>query len=479
MLTSVLPVAERLGSSMWSYVKRIVRARVSGSFGNRTQPHQPPPEHESGFLSETANVDSLGPSYEGGVCFRPFPEPASICPIKEANIAPQPQPASADPVHVDSKHYCVESENDHVRVLRARYGPHEKSVMHEQPALGAASLRARMPILLGFIVLFGFVRAIAAASETKLNVTLPLNWENSIPAKNSLQGQVFRYKGQPQFEVSLKENTSNPGIESLGLPFECDFLFGALQAMNTGKTAISQSRPAYFPDEFYSRVLLPRGQTGTELFACLYLGASNLMVEIRPTPTPQQGETIAPLLQAILDAAKHHSSLVYAPGRLQLALLKVGVPVLHGSWTSGRITVPNTGETDVLVRTGGLAEMKIMPTVKRGDCSLAMAPVSLGQIGGKLRTSPPYLSPKWNPATFEYRNTHLDDPTNRILIIACRQLTREKILLATIAYGSDDIPRGDEALIATVLDSVADSVLNGPKLDAALPTTGPRIGHST
>ena len=31
-----------------------------------------------------------------------------------------------DPVHVDLRHYTVEFENDQVRVLRIRYGPHEK-----------------------------------------------------------------------------------------------------------------------------------------------------------------------------------------------------------------------------------------------------------------------------------------------------------------------------------------------------------------
>ncbi len=41
--------------------------------------------------------------------------------------------AAQDPVTVDSKHYKVEFENEHVRVLRITYGPHEKSVMHEHP----------------------------------------------------------------------------------------------------------------------------------------------------------------------------------------------------------------------------------------------------------------------------------------------------------------------------------------------------------
>lgn len=40
---------------------------------------------------------------------------------------------SPDPVTVDREHYTVEFENDRVRVLRIRYGPNEKSVMHYHP----------------------------------------------------------------------------------------------------------------------------------------------------------------------------------------------------------------------------------------------------------------------------------------------------------------------------------------------------------
>ncbi len=39
-----------------------------------------------------------------------------------------------DPVKVDPKHYTVEFENAQVRVLRIKYGPQEKSVMHWHPA---------------------------------------------------------------------------------------------------------------------------------------------------------------------------------------------------------------------------------------------------------------------------------------------------------------------------------------------------------
>ena len=38
-----------------------------------------------------------------------------------------------DPVKVDAKHYTVAFENDQVRVLKAHYGPGEKSEMHSHP----------------------------------------------------------------------------------------------------------------------------------------------------------------------------------------------------------------------------------------------------------------------------------------------------------------------------------------------------------
>jgi len=38
-----------------------------------------------------------------------------------------------DAVKVDPKHYKIELENDRVRVVRIRYGPGEKSVMHQHP----------------------------------------------------------------------------------------------------------------------------------------------------------------------------------------------------------------------------------------------------------------------------------------------------------------------------------------------------------
>jgi mannose-6-phosphate isomerase-like protein (cupin superfamily) len=55
---------------------------------------------------------------------------------------PQAQPQrDKDSVRVDPKHYSVEAENDRVRILRARYGAHEKSAMHTHPATVAVFLK--------------------------------------------------------------------------------------------------------------------------------------------------------------------------------------------------------------------------------------------------------------------------------------------------------------------------------------------------
>jgi len=48
--------------------------------------------------------------------------------------------SAQDAAKVDPKHYTVVSENDQVRILKVRYGPHEKSVMHSHPASVAVFL---------------------------------------------------------------------------------------------------------------------------------------------------------------------------------------------------------------------------------------------------------------------------------------------------------------------------------------------------
>jgi quercetin dioxygenase-like cupin family protein len=51
----------------------------------------------------------------------------------------QPQ-GERDAVAADPQHYTVEVDNEQVRVLRIRYGPREKSVMHAHPAVVAIFL---------------------------------------------------------------------------------------------------------------------------------------------------------------------------------------------------------------------------------------------------------------------------------------------------------------------------------------------------
>jgi uncharacterized RmlC-like cupin family protein len=46
-----------------------------------------------------------------------------------------PQPLQNDPTQVDSQHYQIEHETEKIRVLRAKYGPREKSEMHAHPDL--------------------------------------------------------------------------------------------------------------------------------------------------------------------------------------------------------------------------------------------------------------------------------------------------------------------------------------------------------
>lgn len=45
-----------------------------------------------------------------------------------------PSVLAQDATKVDANHYKVEFENSRVRVLRVKYGPNEKSVMHSHPA---------------------------------------------------------------------------------------------------------------------------------------------------------------------------------------------------------------------------------------------------------------------------------------------------------------------------------------------------------
>jgi quercetin dioxygenase-like cupin family protein len=88
-----------------------------------------------------------------------------------------------DPVKVDPKHYKVEFENDQVRVLRVKYGPGEKSVMHSHPdGVGVA------------------------VTDHHVKFTYP---DGKSEERNAKAGQAFWAKGGPH----LPENTSDRPLE--------------------------------------------------------------------------------------------------------------------------------------------------------------------------------------------------------------------------------------------------------------------------
>jgi len=56
---------------------------------------------------------------------------------------PESKPPADDLVQLDPKHFTVEFENDRVRVLRAKFGPKEKSPMARIPDMLSISLTDR------------------------------------------------------------------------------------------------------------------------------------------------------------------------------------------------------------------------------------------------------------------------------------------------------------------------------------------------
>jgi TonB family protein len=86
--------------------------------------------------------------------------------------------------------------------------------------------------------------------------------------------------------------------------------------------------------------------------------------------------------------------------------------------------------------------------------------------GAKSIHTPSYLSANWNPSALE--KVRADDPLNRLVISACRQLTSTDILLVTLGYGSEQISEGDALLVARSLDEVAEAALRGPKGDGRI-----------
>jgi len=85
--------------------------------------------------------------------------------LKSAPAGPLP-PTDMDPVKVDPQHYRVEFENDQVRVLRVRYGPHEKGALHEHKLNRVVCYITDHPGLKA-----GSVRVAGAATHTEENAS--------------------------------------------------------------------------------------------------------------------------------------------------------------------------------------------------------------------------------------------------------------------------------------------------------------------
>lgn len=308
---------------------------------------------------------------------------------------------------------------------------------------------------------------------TSLRVSLPIGWGTGHGKTGSLDvGEVLKYKGEPAFQISVKQSSKWPfNIHPItSLPLECDFMFDALgrQKNPDGRSlAALGPRPPYIPQDFYSRVLTVQSDKnkGSALAACLYLGSSSVTVMLQPLPGPQDESKITKMLQAIVIAGRDQSTLVYAPGKLRLPIMLVTASLDTGIWDAGKVS-NGSGEIDLLVRTGGIAEAKITPMLHVGSCSTEMAQlirqrkplVASGTF--RVRSRPPYVSSRWESTAVE--TVPPPASSEGLLTFVCRQLTESGTLGVVVAYDLPEIPQADALSIAQALDEIAKAALRGP-----------------
>lgn len=312
---------------------------------------------------------------------------------------------------------------------------------------------------------------------TALSVRLPPGWsigpEN---AKGPNRIDHLNYKGDPAFAIYVTQNT-NPMKGAMGLPFECDFMFGALVEMKDAKgeaMSVAELRPDYFPSDFFSWVLKPKPvEKRLMLVGCLFLGSTNIGVQIWPEPKPEDSPKVGAMLKAIVEAGRAKSSLVYGPGDLMLSIDRVNVRLTEGIWGVGLVKAPSGGnQLDLLVRTGGEAELKVMPLPQTGSCSTEMRRFEnqktsiSGGGSGTTKRKPPYFTSNWYPVVFE--SAPANSPFHEALVLGCRQLTPTTLLLVTIQYGRKEIPERDAPIVAKTMDEIADAILRGPKGDGVI-----------
>ena len=283
---------------------------------------------------------------------------------------------------------------------------------------------------------------------TSLLVSLPAGWEIAPAKLAGLAPEAIHYKGSPGFEVTVTQNDKMPHTEAvMSLPFECDFMLGAIQAAVKFQWA---PRPDFIPGEYYSRILMPPPpKQGEVIAACLYLGNSELAFMVRPAPNSGDGSKLTPLLQAIANSGKERSTLLYAPGPLKLPVMRVTALMSSGIWGAGAASLPGSSEkTDLLVRISETSELKILPKVSPGTCSLGSNP--------NHKKAPPYVSARWEPFAWE-----APAPNGQLELMVCRQIAPAKMLLVTMEYGAPSVPSRDATGIATALDEIAEAVITG------------------
>lgn len=283
---------------------------------------------------------------------------------------------------------------------------------------------------------------------TSLLVSLPAGWEIAPAKPGGITPTAIHYEGSPGFEVTVTQNDKVPHAEAvMSLPFECDFMLGALQAAL--KFQLVQ-RPDFIPGEYCSRVLIPTPPKQEQVIStCLYLGNSALAFMIRPAPNAGNGSKLTPLLQAIADSAKQTSTLLYAPGSLKLPVLRATATMSSGIWAAGATSLPGSiGKTDLLVRISGTSELKIVPKVLPGICPLSTNP--------NRKNAPPYVTANWEPFAWE-----TPVPGGQLQLTVCRQIAPAKMLLVMMEYGAPAVPAKDAAGIATALDEIAEAIIAG------------------
>ncbi len=281
---------------------------------------------------------------------------------------------------------------------------------------------------------------------TSLTMSLPAGWEIAPAKPGGLGPTAIHYKGSPGFDLTVKQNDKLPHAEAvMSLPYECDFMIGALQA--TKRFQLAQ-RPDYIPGEYYSRVLLAGSpQQGQALLTCLYLGNAQVAIMVRPAPGSGDESKLKPVLQAIADSAKGISALSYAPGSLNLPVMHVTASMSSGIWAVGTVSPPGSGgPRDMLVRVSGASELKILPSIAPGTCSFGSDP--------NRKEAPPYVSAKWEPVALE-----VAQPNDQLLLVVCRQITPAKMLMTTMVYGAPAVPADDAPRIATALDEIAEAII--------------------